>query len=39
VPPFATLETREYGYFVMTVDTEIRKAAPAKRKRELAMAH
>ncbi|WP_152047496.1 hydantoinase/oxoprolinase family protein [Aureimonas psammosilenae] len=39
VPPFASLQTREYGYFVMTVDTEIRKAAPAKRKRELAMAH
>ncbi|MBE7183273.1 MAG: hydantoinase/oxoprolinase family protein [Methylobacterium mesophilicum] len=38
VPPFAVLDTREYGYFVMTVDTEIKKGAPGVKKRELAMA-
>ena len=31
VPPFATLGTREHGYFVMEVDTEIRKPAAVAR--------
>lgn len=35
VPPFASLETREYGYFVMNVDTGIKKSAPKAKAREL----
>ena len=38
VPPFATLETREYGYFVMNVDTEIKKTAPKAKTRDLVAA-
>lgn len=36
VPPFACLDTREHGYFVMSVDVEIKKATAKARKRELA---
>jgi N-methylhydantoinase A/oxoprolinase/acetone carboxylase beta subunit len=39
VPPFAVLETREYGYFVMNVDTGVKKSVPKVRERELAMSH
>ena len=35
VPPFASLGTREHGYFVMDVDTQIKK--PEARARELEM--
>lgn len=38
VPPFAVLETREYGYFVMNVDVEIKKSGTKHRQRELAAA-
>lgn len=37
VPPFAALETREYGYFVMNVDVNMKKKAsrPAPREKVL----
>ncbi|MEI4488741.1 hydantoinase/oxoprolinase family protein [Frigidibacter sp. MR17.14] len=40
VPPFAALDTRKHGYFVMDVDVDTSAgAAAAKRKREPAPAH
>ena len=39
VPPFASLDTRKHGYFVMDVDVGVQKAATRTSKRELADAH
>ncbi len=39
VPPFASLDTRKHGYFVMDVDVGVQKAATRTTKRELADAH
>lgn len=38
VPPFASLETRELGYFVMNVDTEIGKSPKQAKARVLSPA-
>ncbi|WCM49481.1 hydantoinase/oxoprolinase family protein [Pseudomonas sp. WJP1] len=38
VPPFASLETRENGYFVMNVDTSGKQSKPKARAREVAVA-
>ncbi|MNP63066.1 hypothetical protein D3C76_1584180 [compost metagenome] len=38
VPPFASLETRENGYFVMNVDTSGKQSKPKTRAREVAVA-
>lgn len=38
VPPFAVLETRKFGYFVMNVDVEIKKTGAKRKERELAAA-
>ncbi|NIE73405.1 hydantoinase/oxoprolinase family protein [Pantoea sp. Ap-967] len=39
VPPFASLETRQSGYFVMNVDTSGKQSKPRSRNREAVGSH